>query len=141
MMRMQTVDPRAADLGLLVGRVLLVLLFAISGWGKLTGFSGFAGQLGSMGVPVPLLAAALAVAFELGGAVLVVLGLFTRLAALGLVLFTAAATLLAHRYWTMPPEAAGTNYLMFWKNVSMAGGLLVLAVAGPGRLSIDGRRS
>jgi putative oxidoreductase len=68
----------------------------------------------------------------------VLIGLFTRLAALGLFVFVLAATWLAHLYWAYPAEQQMIQYIMFWKNIGMAGGFLLLAGAGGGAWSVDG---
>jgi putative oxidoreductase len=130
----------AADFLLLAGRVMLALLFLFSGWSKLTGFGGTVGYLGQLGAPVPMLAAIIAVVVELGGAILVIIGYKARWAALALAAFTIGATLLAHRYWSFPAEEQMIQYLMFWKNLGLAGGFLLLAATGPGRWSLDARR-
>lgn len=129
-----------ADLALLVGRIALVALFLISGWAKLIDLAGTAGYLQSLGVPAPTLAAIAAAVVELGAAALIVVGFSTRLSALALLVFTAIATALAHAYWTVPPGQQEIEFITFWKNVAVAGGLLMLAAMGAGRLSIDGLR-
>jgi putative oxidoreductase len=77
--------------------------------------------------------------FELGGGVLLILGLKTRWVAWALVAYTIVATLVAHRYWSYPPEQAFGQMSNFFKNVSLIGGLLMLASFGPGPVSVDRR--
>lgn len=48
------------------------------------------------------------------------------------------ATLIAHRYWTYPPEAQGMQRIQFMKNLAIIGGFLALIAAGAGRFSVDG---
>jgi putative oxidoreductase len=130
---------RSDDWALLLGRLFVGALFVPSGFGKLVAFNAFAASLASKGLPVPEAWAALAVAFELGGGLLVVLGAFTRMASLGMVAFTAMAIMLSHRYWTFADAAQRrANEVQFWKDLALIGGLLFLHVAGAGRLSVDG---
>jgi putative oxidoreductase len=131
-------DPLAGawyDFLLLVGRVLLGWIFLQSGWSKLMTYSVFTGRMTGQGVPSFL--AYLAPLIEFFGGLCLVLGLATRYAALLVILFTIAATWIAHRYWTMTDPARGQNHTQFWKNVSILGGLLTLFAAGPGSLSVD----
>lgn len=125
---------------LLVGRLCLAAIFLWSGVGKLGGFSDFAGNLASQGLPVPMLAALIGVVLEAGGAALVILGLFTRLAAAGLILFTIAATLIAHDFWTLEGPERSMQQIQFMKNLGLIGGFLLLIGSGPGRFSLDAMR-
>jgi putative oxidoreductase len=125
----------------LAGRILLASLFLLSGFDKLMGFSGTAGYIGSRGLPMPSIVAALTIALELGGGLLLVLGWMTRPLALLFAAFTLLAALIFHAYWSVPEAARMSQYLSFWKNVSIAGGMLVLAAFGPGRFSLDARRA
>lgn len=120
---------------LLVGRLLLGLIFVLSGFGKLAGVAGFAGYLGSLGFPAPTLFAWLTILLEIGGGLAIMAGLFTRYAAGALALFCVATALIAHF------DFADQNQMnAFLKNLAVAGGFLVLAVAGAGAISIDARR-
>jgi putative oxidoreductase len=124
----------------LAGRILLASLFLLSGFDKLMGFSGTAGYIGSRGLPMPEVIAALTIALELGGGILLVLGWMTRPLGLLFAGFTLLAALIFHAYWNVPEAARMGQYLSFWKNVSISGGMLMLAAFGPGRLSLDARR-
>jgi putative oxidoreductase len=125
--------------GLLVGRILLAQIFVISGYDKIAKFAGTATAIAAKGMPLPEVAAALTILVELGGGILLVLGLKTRWMALVLALFTAAATYFFHAFWAVPAAEKYMQMLMFQKNLAMIGGLIVLAVAGAGRFSIDRR--
>ena len=127
------------DTALLFGRVLLVALYAISGVEKLGQIGGIAQALGSKGVPLPLVSAWIGTGIEIAGAIGIVLGFRTRIAALALILFTALATILFHNYWAFPAEARDGQFIHFFKNVGLVGGFLLLIGAGPGRFSIDQR--
>jgi putative oxidoreductase len=120
------------DLGLLLGRILLATMFVLSGWNKIGGYARVQGYMDAMGVPGALLP--LVILLELGGGIAIVLGLFTRSLSVLLAVFTLAAAFIFH-------SKAGdqTQMLMFMKNVSIAGGFLVLAAVGAGAFSVDGR--
>lgn len=119
----------------LVGRILLSIIFITAGWGKLTALGGTAGYFGSIGLPVPMVAAIIATAVELLGGIAILTGFFTRPAAYILALFCIATAFIAHADF-----ADQNQSIHFMKNLSMAGGFLVLAAFGPGALSIDARR-
>lgn len=124
---------------ILLARILLMILFLMSGWSKLTGFSGTVGYLESLGTPVPMLAAAIAVIMEFFVALLIVVGLYTRPLALLFALFTVGTAVIGHSFWTMAGAEQAANMTQFLKNLSIAGGLLLLAITGPGKYSVDGR--
>jgi putative oxidoreductase len=121
----------------LVGRILLASLFIWSGWGKLNGFSGTAGFIASRGLPMPQVLAALAIAVELGGGILLLIGLMTRWVALVLVVFLIVITPIFHNFWNAAAAQVQMQEINFLKNVAIMGGILMVAAFGPGRLSID----
>jgi putative oxidoreductase len=125
----------------LIGRLLLAALFLPAGISKIGGFSGTVGYIASAGLPLPELGAAIAIVVEVGGALALILGYGTRWAALGLALFTLVATVIFHNFWAVPAEQMMVQQLMFFKNVAVVGGLLVLAAFGAGALSMDARRA
>ena len=124
----------------LAGRLLLAVLFLPAGFGKLTGFAGTAGYIASAGLPLPQVAAAVAVVVEIVGALALIAGYGTRVAAIVLAAFTLVATFIFHAYWAVPAEQQMVQQLMFFKNVAVVGGLLMLAAWGAGAWSVDGRR-
>ena len=123
----------------LVGRLLLAALFLPAGIAKLTGFAGTVGYISSVGLPLPQVAAALAVVVEIVGGAALVAGYGTRLAAVALALFTLVASVFFHNYWALPADQQMIQQLLFFKNIAVVGGLLVLAAWGPGAWSVDGR--
>lgn len=124
----------------LVGRALLALLFIPAGWGKIAGFAGVTGYIASKGVPLPEVAAAIAVAAELGLGLLLLVGWQARWAALGLAIFTLVITPIFHNFWAVPEAQVMMQKQAFFKNLAAAGGLLVVAAFGAGAFSLDGRR-
>ena len=94
--------------GPLIGRILIAAIFILSGYGKIGGFEGTVAQIASKGVPLPELAAAGAIALELIGGILLVIGWQARWAAAALFLFMIPTTLLFHNFWAFePPQQAG----------------------------------
>ncbi|NML87040.1 DoxX family protein [Polaromonas sp.] len=125
----------------LIGRLLLALLFVPAGFSKIAGFSGTAGYIASKGIPLPELAAAVAVGVELGLGLLLLVGWQTRWAALGIAFFTFVISFIFHNFWTMPADQQMMQSLMFFKNMAIVGGLLTVAAWGAGAWSFDGKRS
>ncbi|MEO5698179.1 MAG: DoxX family protein [Burkholderiaceae bacterium] len=124
----------------LIGRIMLALMFVLAGISKIGGFAGTAGYIGSKGLPMPDVLAALTILLEIGGGLALVFGLFTRWAAIALALFTLLASVIFHNFWAVPEAQQMTQQLMFMKNISVAGGLFVLAAFGAGALSLDAKR-
>lgn len=124
---------------ILLARILLVVLFVLFGWSKLTDFPGTVGYIASQGLPMPTLAAAVVVLMEFFVGLAIVLGFCTRPLALLLALYTLGTALIGHHYWTMEGADRMANMINFYKNISIIGGLLLLCVTGPGKYSIDRR--
>lgn len=131
----------AQNAATLFGRVLIALLFIPAGWGKLVGFAGVTGYIAAKGVPLPEVAGALAIAFELGCGLLLLFGYKARWAALALAVFTLVITPIFHNYWGVPPAQLSAQRLNFYKNLAIVGGLLAFAAFGAGGWSLDGRTS
>jgi putative oxidoreductase len=132
------------DVMALVGRILLALIFVLSGLSKVMHMSGTAGYMVHAGISTQLVYPALylSIAVELGCGLLIVAGLQARWAALIIFLWLIPVTLIFHvagYLHAVQPQVAMTQQTMAMKNISMMGGLLLLAGLGPGRLSIDGR--
>ncbi|MGH8145629.1 MAG: DoxX family protein [Rhodanobacteraceae bacterium] len=135
--RYTTLFENRKDELLLVARILMVILFVGAGWGKLTGFSGAVGEMAGAGLPIPTVAAIVAVIIEFFVGIAVVLGFLTRPLALLLAVYTLATAFIGHHYWTMTGGAHIANMVNFYKNVSITGGFLLMCITGPGRYSID----
>ncbi len=93
----------------------------------------------SLGAPAPMLAAAIAVLMEFVVGILLILGFYTRPLAFLFALFVLGTALLGHPFWNMVDPERSANMTQFLKNLAIMGGLLLLAVSGPGRFSVDGR--
>lgn len=135
-MRYVSLESKKDEL-LLAARVLLMILFVLFGWQKLAGFSGTVAYMASTGSPSPELSAVIAVAVELVGGALIAIGFYTRPLALLFAAYTLATALIGHRYWQLQGMDQYVAMINFYKNISIIGGLLLLAVTGPGRYSLD----
>lgn len=121
-----------ADALALVGRILLAAIFVLSGISKFSDPAGTAAYIGSVGLPAPSLAAFGAAILETVGGIALIVGFRTRLVALVLASFSLVAAAFFH-------AALGdqNQFIHFFKNVAMAGGLLQIAAFGPGRFAIS----
>ena len=127
------------DILLLIARILLMLLFLIFGWRKLTDYGGTVANFAQGAVPLPALAGVIAIVAELGAGIAISLGIVTRPVAILLALYTFATALLGHHFWTMEGPARAAGEINFFKNMSIMGGLLLLYLTGAGRYSIDNK--
>lgn len=123
--------PSAAALG----RLLIAAIFLYSGFGKIAAPAMTQAYITAAGLPLPVVAYALAVLVEVGGGILLVLGYQARIVALVMALFTIAAALSFHNHF-----ADQNQMIHFMKNLAMAGGLLQVVAFGAGNLSLDARR-
>ncbi len=114
----------------LIGRVLLAAIFVIAAIGKINNYAGTQGYMQAYGVPGALLP--LVIACELLGGIAVIIGLFTRVAAGALALFSLAAIVIFHH--TVTDE---TSQIILLAELGFTGGLIMLVVNGPGAWSVD----
>ena len=129
------------------GRLLLGLTFVYWGGRQLVDYlglgapdgGGWAAYMSAAGVPGALLP--LVILTQLGGGLILAIGWRARLAAFLLAGFCLLADLFFHMHWDAPAPAGHFNWIVFIKNLAVAGGLLVIAGRGPGRLSLDARRA
>jgi putative oxidoreductase len=115
-----------------IGRILIGLPFAMSGLSKLAAYGPTTAMIGAVGLPFQPLAFAVAVAVELGGGLLLVLGYRVRPVALALAVFSLATAVSFHSNF-----ADQNQMIHFLKNVMMTGGLLQITAFGAGAISID----
>lgn len=121
----------------LLGRFLLALMFILAGFGKLTDISGTAGYIASGGLPFPSLLALVVGLMELLGGLALVAGWQVRWVGLALGLFTLVASVVFHPFWAVPEAQQFVTQLLFMKNLSVAGGMFLVAALGAGPLSVD----
>ena len=117
------------------GRILLAAIFILSGFSKISDPAGTLGYIGSAGLPLPAVGLGIAILVEVVGGVALIIGYRTRFVALALAAFSIATAAFFH-------SALGdqNQFIHFFKNIAMAGGLLQVAAFGPGPLGLDGRR-
>jgi putative oxidoreductase len=123
-----------------VGRLLLVSEFLIALNGKISGWDGQAAYMASHGIRfvAPLLGAALAI--ELLGSICLIAGYRAETAAAVMFVYLGIVSFLLHDFWNQTGMRAAANQTEFFKNLSIMGGLLLMAAFGPGRWAL-GRRS
>ena len=122
---------------LAIGRVLIAALFLVAGIRKLLAYAGTVGYFTKLGFPAPEAAAVLAIAIEIGGGLLFLVGWRTRWVAWLLAAFVAIAAFMAHRFWEFDAAQQANQMNHFLKNFAIIGGLFFVAAFGPGRLSVD----
>jgi putative oxidoreductase len=124
------------DALILLARILLMALFIISGWSKLSDFAGTVSYMEYLHTAMPSVAAGIAIVMELGVGVALLLGIRVRILSLALVVFVAAAAVIGHPFWTLVGAERALNMTHFLKDMSIMGGLLLLAITGPGRFAL-----
>ena len=115
-----------------VGRLLLAMMFVMSGFSKISNFAGTQGYMEAMGVPGAILP--LAIALEVLGGLAIILGWKTKIASVALAGFCVVSAALFHNDFSNQSEM-----IMFMKNVTIAGGFLLLIAHGPGAYALDNR--
>ncbi len=121
----------------LAARMLMALLFLPEGISKMSGYSGTAAYIAATGLPLPALGVALAIVVEVGGSLALLVGFQARWVALLMALFTVATGFFFHKFWSVPTDQAMLQHIMFFKNMAITGGLLLLVAFGPGSWSFD----
>ena len=115
-----------------MGRILISFMFVTSGFSKISGYAATQGYMEAMGVPGALLP--LVIAVELLGGLAVMLGWHTRIAAFFLAGFSLLSALLFHANF-----GDQMQMIMFMKNISIAGGFLMIVSLGGGAFTLDNR--
>ena len=123
----------------LLGRILLSLLFFVAGYNKMMNVAGTTGYFGKLGLPMPEVLVWVVIAVEVLGALLILIGWQTRLVAWGMAIFTVATAVVGHKFWGIDPAQFNNQFTQFLKNLAIAGGFLMLAACGPGKISADRR--
>ena len=114
-----------------LGRLLMSYIFLMSGVGKLMSAAATTGYIASKGLPMPMVAFVLAVILEIGGGLLLLLGLFTRWVAAVLAVFCLVTAYLFHGFADLD------SMIQSMKNIAMAGGFLYVLAHGAGGISLD----
>jgi putative oxidoreductase len=119
-----------------VGRVLISTIFILSGLSKLAAPAMTIGYIQSAGLPLPSLAFGIATIIEIVGGIALLIGYRTRITAGVLFVFALMTAAFFHNHL-----ADQNQFIHFFKNIAIAGGLLHVVAFGGGRMSLDGRRS
>lgn len=131
----QSSSATSANVVAVLGRVLIAAIFILSGLSKLTAVSGTIGYIAAAGLPLAPVAFAVAVAIEVVGGIALIVGFKTRWVAGALALFCVATAFGFHANL-----ADQNQFIHFFKNIAMAGGLLQIVAFGGGALSLDARK-
>jgi putative oxidoreductase len=124
----------------LAARILMSILFLLSGFSKIKGFEQTIGYIASKDLPLPAAGAVMAIIVEVGGGIALIAGYHTRLVALVMAAFTVAAAFFFHNFWALPPAEVFANQVGFLKNLSISGGLLMFVVFGAAGFSLDAKQ-
>jgi putative oxidoreductase len=124
--------------GPVIGRLLLASIFVVAGIQKILGFQGTVAYMASKGLPATSILLVLTILIELGGGLLIAVGLWARWAALAIFLFLIPVSLVFHPFWTMEGAEASTQMISFLKNLAIMGGMAYIAAYGSGPFSLKG---
>lgn len=116
-----------------IGRILLVQIFFMSGANKIFHFAETEAYMAQHGMPLTSILLTITIIFQIGGALLIFLGFYTRVGVVLLLAFIIPATFIFHTDFSDQ-----TQVILFMHNLSVMGGLLLLFANGPGNFSIDG---
>jgi putative oxidoreductase len=136
-MNVNAQESAAPDGVALIARIVISIMFITSGVGKIVGFGPTVEHIAAKGVPLPEIAAVIAILVELGGGLAVLFGWKTRWAALAYVAFLIVITPIFHNFWEMQGAERMANNINFMKNLTILGGFLLLYAFGPGKYSLD----
>ncbi|SLJ96370.1 DoxX family protein [Novosphingobium mathurense] len=125
----------STDVLALVGRIAIAVIFILAGISKITDPAGTIGYIASVGLPFPTLGLVGAILVEVVGSIALIVGYRTRAVALLLAVFSIVTALIFHNQL-----GDQMQFLNFFKNIAIAGGLLNVAALGGGRLSLDARK-
>jgi putative oxidoreductase len=123
--------PNHAHLGVAIGRLLMAVLFLVSGLLKITHLAAVTTMLVGLGMPFAHGVAPLVAMFETGGGLSLALGWQTRRVAMALALFVVPATLMFHSFWNADAATYSNQLNHFLKNVAIFGALLIVASSSP----------
>lgn len=124
-----------------LARILISLIFLISGVQMLMHFDSTAHMIGERGIPLATVATTVSILIEIGGAILIIIGWQTKLAAAIQFIYLIPVTIMYHNFWAAPPQLHDVQLTNFLKNLAILGGLLLLATRGAGASSVDASAS
>ena len=133
-----------SDIGYAISRVVVPILFIVSGIGKFLNISGISNSPGVTNfmnafgeITTRTTLGYIIATIEVIAGISVLIGFKTRWGAIALILFTACTIFFVHNFWTMEGAARAANQVQALKNLAIMGGLLMLAIMGSGRYSVD----
>jgi putative oxidoreductase len=129
----------ANDITTLAGRILIAVIFLISGFFKVGGYAQMVAYATAVHLPAPGVAIAVAAAIELAGGLAILTGFKTRVAAWVLFLYLIPVTYVFHNFWAVQGQEQQMQMVNFLKNVAIMGAMLVLSVNGAGAYSADAK--
>ena len=116
----------------LIGRILIAVLFILSGIGKVAAPAVTQTYIASAGIPAPVLAYFGSTTVELFGSLLLIAGFRVRTVAAGMTVYTLLTAVFFHTHF-----ADHNQMINFWKNIAIMGGLLQVTAFGAGRFTVD----
>ena len=128
-----------SDITTLSGRILIAVIFLISGFFKVGAYAQMVGYATAVHLPAPGAAIAAAAAVEMGCGLAILVGFRTRFAAWLLFLYLLPVSYFFHNFWAVQGQEQQMQMVNFLKNMAIMGGLLVLSVNGAGAYSVDGK--
>jgi putative oxidoreductase len=126
---------KTSDYTALAGRILIAVLFLMSGIGKIAAPAATQDYIAAMGLPLPVIGCFASMTVEVVGSLLLIFGFQTRIVASGMAVFSLATALVFHRNF-----ADQNQMIHFLKDIAITGGLLQVASFGAGKFSLDARR-
>ena len=133
---MQPIHPMLSPLPA-IGRIFLALIFVLSGIGKLGTIGATSAHMASAGIPYANDLVWGAVVLELGGGILLIVGLLTRLVGIAFFFYTLTLGVIFHAYWAMTGAAAHSQFSIFYEHFAIMGGMLYVVAFGAGPYSVD----
>ena len=132
-----TVDESTVNIVMLLARVLLALVFLLSGIHKGIWYQKAVGEFQRDKIPAIWLTLPATIGLHLIASICLILGYQTREAALALAIFTVVATLKVHAYWRLPTSEQSGRSRIFTANLAIIGGLLMLVAVGGGKFALQ----
>lgn len=126
--------------GPFIGRLLISIVFILAGIGKIIDFRGATETLNSMGIVGAKYFMLAALLLELVGGLLLLLGWYTRVGIIILMIFMFPVTFMFHAFWNYSGAEMAMQISNFLKNLAIYGGLFAFYSFGPGRWSVDACR-
>lgn len=128
------------DIGTLISRMLVAAFFVPVGLKRIRDYHASVDFNASLGLPLPEVFTIVAIIVQAGLGTALLLGFQTRITAVIFIICIAIWSVIYHGFWAMPDEVYARERLAFFKNVALTGGMLMIAVHGPGRFSLDAWR-